>query len=77
MIKELEQIKQTKKLMKKLNDTWGPVSICNNCGNIVNSEGYTLGKDEMGNNYSYIEIRGKTYHFSVCECGKAILLGGF
>lgn len=64
------------KSWKKLKDCYGLIYVCNGCGNVLDSEGYTLDEGEMGNNYSYILINGKTYHWAICDKCKSIVLLG-
>jgi uncharacterized protein YlaI len=66
-----------RKLWRKLKNEYGSIYICNNCGNIVDFDGWCLrDNNHMGNNYSYVEIYGKVYHYSICDdCKKAVLLG--
>jgi len=59
----------------KLKKKWGPcIYVCSTCGNVLDSEGYTLNKAEMGNNYCYGEIDGRTVHYTKCECGAIVVL---
>ena len=65
-----------KKLLKKLKKQYGEVYVCHKCGNLLDFDGWGINdNNHMGNNYSYVQIHGKTYHWAICDCDEVVLLG--
>ena len=64
------------KTFLNLKKKYGQAFICSTCGIVYGSEGFPIDEEEMGNNYSYVILGGKTRKYTICACGNYILLGG-